>query len=733
MESFTAEKLFWESAQNKIRASNTQEVSEILQRDNTKKKSQIGLLSFRQNVEKEQFKRIVQQYAALENEWKIDSKRSLESFQDQVTDLAELLEREERRTYRLQINNLVEEKLENQVSQEVQLIKPKEEPSLDATKVKVEGNEQPQKDQLAILKQKLEEIQEKSDSIQKVIDALTEERVKLMQRNKNLKNKQFSHTDQDVTMAPLYLGAKKRAEDVETKWISSKAQLENTLKEYQELQVKKRKDMESKKLALDQEHRNQEEKVIQAEARGKKLNAERDKLLFRLDYLKSEIPRLEVINELNSQVGQLQASLTKQQALDGRLRLQLTETRDLIEERKRVLDDSALRVELEKKTQQLQQLKAKLTQRQEAVQAQTEKLDTSKYKIHEQKTLMALCQNPNPTDIDENGDVHSATAKRDKMKQMVEDLHLKYKALTAERAQASPNSAHNQNDAAKTYIELTRKLSWKKQQIATFERRNHEEKIENEYTINSITEIETGYLHIQEKRQHLDRFVQATEDTNMALAAEVIKYPQAQASSDRKVEAIKENSKKAEQKCAEQALILEQQRKKMLALAEQIRKMNVELINVQQNFIKRYKIIRDLTLMGTDYLYKLSQQEKEMDGLRKVYSANKSLEAQIIDEKENSLRLIEEKNAITKRIEHYAKNGGTVVADPFQVEQLENYKRLIRCTVCGDRAKNTVIMRCFHVFCYDCLMANLQRRHRKCPGCAGAFANQDIQVIELNQ
>lgn len=56
---------------------------------------------------------------------------------------------------------------------------------------------------------------------------------------------------------------------------------------------------------------------------------------------------------------------------------------------------------------------------------------------------------------------------------------------------------------------------------------------------------------------------------------------------------------------------------------------------------------------------------------------------------------------------------------------------MLRCPVCNDRMKDTVITRCFHVFCNPCIKKNLALRHRKCPGCAQPFGEKDVQSIYL--
>jgi E3 ubiquitin-protein ligase BRE1 len=66
-----------------------------------------------------------------------------------------------------------------------------------------------------------------------------------------------------------------------------------------------------------------------------------------------------------------------------------------------------------------------------------------------------------------------------------------------------------------------------------------------------------------------------------------------------------------------------------------------------------------------------------------------------------------------------------------QDEQVAYYREKLICNVCHDREKSTVISKCFHVFCGECVQQNLRDRHRKCPGCGIKFGEQDVHRLWL--
>lgn len=62
-------------------------------------------------------------------------------------------------------------------------------------------------------------------------------------------------------------------------------------------------------------------------------------------------------------------------------------------------------------------------------------------------------------------------------------------------------------------------------------------------------------------------------------------------------------------------------------------------------------------------------------------------------------------------------------------EEVQGLRSLLRCSVCSERRKDTIITKCYHMFCSRCIQRNLETRHRKCPGCNIAFGNNDVKSI----
>ncbi|TBT98214.1 hypothetical protein CWI37_1850p0010 [Hamiltosporidium tvaerminnensis] len=63
--------------------------------------------------------------------------------------------------------------------------------------------------------------------------------------------------------------------------------------------------------------------------------------------------------------------------------------------------------------------------------------------------------------------------------------------------------------------------------------------------------------------------------------------------------------------------------------------------------------------------------------------------------------------------------------------EIEKYKKTIICSACDTNPKNTVIVKCMHVFCKQCLDKRIQLRIRKCPICGESFNINDIKKIYI--
>lgn len=64
-------------------------------------------------------------------------------------------------------------------------------------------------------------------------------------------------------------------------------------------------------------------------------------------------------------------------------------------------------------------------------------------------------------------------------------------------------------------------------------------------------------------------------------------------------------------------------------------------------------------------------------------------------------------------------------------DEISDCKTMLKCSVCLDRPKQVVIVKCYHLFCNQCIQKNIEIRHRKCPACGTAFGQNDVRAVKI--
>jgi len=62
-------------------------------------------------------------------------------------------------------------------------------------------------------------------------------------------------------------------------------------------------------------------------------------------------------------------------------------------------------------------------------------------------------------------------------------------------------------------------------------------------------------------------------------------------------------------------------------------------------------------------------------------------------------------------------------------KELKNMEALVICSTCRSGPRTTIITKCMHTFCKDCVDSRLSTRQRKCPACQMSFAHSDVHTF----
>ncbi|CAA2947102.1 E3 ubiquitin- ligase BRE1-like 1 [Olea europaea subsp. europaea] len=81
----------------------------------------------------------------------------------------------------------------------------------------------------------------------------------------------------------------------------------------------------------------------------------------------------------------------------------------------------------------------------------------------------------------------------------------------------------------------------------------------------------------------------------------------------------------------------------------------------------------------------------------------------------------------TKRLKLHSK-----VSSPTEklLQELGEYKEILKCSICLDRSKEVFIAKCYHLFCSHCVQRVIETGQLKCPECAASFEASDVKPVE---
>lgn len=98
--------------------------------------------------------------------------------------------------------------------------------------------------------------------------------------------------------------------------------------------------------------------------------------------------------------------------------------------------------------------------------------------------------------------------------------------------------------------------------------------------------------------------------------------------------------------------------------------------------------------------------------------------------KRASIKFEMEMHAYSKQLKELQESLSNTTS-PNSSKDTENLRSLLRCTACDNNFKNTVLLRCMHVFCNDCIEERIKKRKRNCPNCNENFHTADVKRIFL--
>ncbi|KAL1307880.1 hypothetical protein HN51_049776 [Arachis hypogaea] len=245
-----------------------------------------------------------------------------------------------------------------------------------------------------------------------------------------------------------------------------------------------------------------------------------------------------------------------------------------------------------------------------------------------------------------------------------------------------------------------------------------------------ISEIETigqAYEDMQTQNQHLMKQVTERDDYNIKLVSESVKTKQVHSSLVAEKQALAKQLQQINSLIDASKMRIAHVEEQMKAVLSEGIKCNQEEKNLHVTLEFAKWELADAEKELKWLKSALSSSEKEYDQIQKDVAA---VEMELESERSSRMKLEEELREVNRQIAELSSETGETAIQKLEAE-IKICKNMIKCTVCSDRPKEVVIVKCYHLFCNPCIQRNLELRHRKCPACGTAFGQSDVRFVKI--
>lgn len=91
----------------------------------------------------------------------------------------------------------------------------------------------------------------------------------------------------------------------------------------------------------------------------------------------------------------------------------------------------------------------------------------------------------------------------------------------------------------------------------------------------------------------------------------------------------------------------------------------------------------------------------------------------------------EDVSQFRRKLERMKKYESIDTIEAVLAEELKEYKTMLTCPSCKVNTKDAVLIKCFHVYCLNCIKTRYETRQRKCPECCAPFGANDYHRLFL--
>ncbi|KAK7088171.1 E3 ubiquitin-protein ligase Bre1-like isoform X2 [Littorina saxatilis] len=277
--------------------------------------------------------------------------------------------------------------------------------------------------------------------------------------------------------------------------------------------------------------------------------------------------------------------------------------------------------------------------------------------------------------------------------------------------------------------EALRKIKKMEETIAELQKSLASQKQREEALLNDLEVTGQAFEDMQEQNLRLLQQLREKDDANFKLMSERIKSNQIQKLLKEEKDVLDEQGTQLQAQVEAQNLVVR-------SLEDKERIMQTSLLTIE----KESSLTQQALELHKRKAVESSQTAADLKLHLDKYQAQLK-EAQIaVAEKTSALdqevfkykRMQEEVAKLQRKLERSQKIEQAGAADEVLLEEIKEYKEQLTCPSCKVNRKDAVLVKCFHVFCLECLRTRYETRQRKCPKCNAGFGANDFHRLYLS-
>ncbi|XP_028263741.1 E3 ubiquitin-protein ligase BRE1B isoform X2 [Parambassis ranga] len=237
-----------------------------------------------------------------------------------------------------------------------------------------------------------------------------------------------------------------------------------------------------------------------------------------------------------------------------------------------------------------------------------------------------------------------------------------------------------------------------------------------------------AFEDMQEQNSRLLQQLREKDDANFKLMSERIKSNQIYKLLKEEKEELADQVLTFKTQVDAQLLVVQKLEEKEGVLQSTLATLEKELaVRTQALELNKRKAV-EAAQLAEDLKVQLEHTQAKLKEIQVSVAENRTARER---ESSNLKRAQEDLSRLRRKLEKQKKVEMYSDADEILQEEINQYKAKLRCPCCNTRDKETVLTKCFHVFCYECLKMRYDTRQRKCPKCNCAFGANDFHRIYI--